>query len=111
MFVFPSVAFITVFNDPNNIPSENLHNSLGYTRIFRVHYSPEITNDVKFMLFKKQGKLVMNFLKIFNTKLGMLLLAIMLKSFQFAFPSIILYNEKNRPRPNIKWILKNFEKI
>ena len=104
-------SFITVFNDPRNKPSANLHDSLGYIIIFRIHYSRSIVNDVKAIVFKKRGKIVINLLRIFNTKIGMFFLGCLLKIFRFAFPNIILYNEDNLPTPSIRWILKNFEKV
>lgn len=104
-------SFITVFNDPRNIPSSKLHDSLGYETIFRIHYSKDIVNDVKAKIFKKKGSYVVNLLKIFNTKFGMLLLGLILKTVKSAFPSLIIYNEENLVNPDIVWMLKNFEKI
>ena len=104
-------SFLTVFNDPRNIPSERLHNSFGYKTIFRIHYSPEIINDVKILTFKLQGKIVEKFLCIFNTQIGIGFLACLLKFSKFLFPKIILYNEENIPESSIKCIIKNFEKI
>lgn len=104
-------SFITVFNDPRNKPSAHLHDSLGYNKIFRIHYSPSIVNDVKAIVFKRKGKIIINLLKLFNTKVGMFFLGCLLKIFQFAFPNIILYNEDNVPTPNLRWILRNFEKV
>ena len=47
-------SFLTVFNDPRNIVSENLHNSLGYETVFRINYAETIVNDVKIIVFKKR---------------------------------------------------------
>ena len=104
-------SFITMFNDPRNKLSANLHDSLGYVRIFRIHYSQNFVSDVKAIVFKKRGKIIINLLRIFNTKIGIFFLGCLLKVFRFAFPNIILYNEDNPPKPNIKWILQNFEKV
>ncbi len=104
-------SFLTVFNDPRNIPSEKLHNSFGYKTIFRIHYSPEIINDVKILTFKLQGKIIEKFLCIFNTHVGIGFLACLLKFSKVLFPKIILYSEENIPEPSIKCIIKNFEKI
>lgn len=104
-------SFLTVFNDPRNIASEKMHNSLGYKTIFRIHYSPEIISDVKILTFKLQGKIVEKFLCIFNTRVGIGFLACLLKFSKFLFPKIILYSEENIPEPSIKCIIKNFEKI
>lgn len=104
-------SFITVFNDPRNIPSEKLHNSFGYKTVFRVHYSSEIVNDVKILVFKPQGKIVEKFLSIFNTRLGTFLLGCLLKTTKSLFPKVILYSEDMIPDPSIRCMLKNFEKI
>jgi hypothetical protein len=51
------------------------------------------------------------FLRVFNTKVGMALLACCLKISKFTLPKIISYNEKKIPNPNIKHMIGNFEKI
>lgn len=104
-------SFITVYVDPRNKSSINLHTSLGYTRIFRIHYSEDIVQDIMILIFKFRGKIIAKLLRFFNTKMGIFLLGCLLKTFKFAFPSVILYNEDNSPKPNIRWILKNFEKV
>jgi L-amino acid N-acyltransferase YncA len=104
-------SFITVFNDPRNTTSVNLHDSLGYKKIFRIHYSKGIINDVKAISFNRKGKIFIKFLEIFNTKIGTVFLAMSLKTFKTFFPKLIIYNEENSPSPDIKWIIKNFEKI
>ena len=100
-----------MFNDPRNIPSTKLHDSLGYQTIFRIHYSEEIVNDVKAIIFKKQGKIIINFLKLFNSKYGMLFLGIILKVLKSIFPSLIIYNEDDLKSPDIGCMLRKFEKI
>ena len=104
-------SFLTVFNDPRNIASENLHNSLGYETVFRINYTETIVNDVKIIVFKKRAIIVKKFLEIFNSKIGMLGLGILLKFTRKIFPKIILYNEENIPEPSIINMIKKFEKI
>ena len=104
-------SFLTVFNDPRNIASENLHNSLGYETIFRINYTEDIINDVKILVFKKRAVIVEKFLKIFNLKIGMLVLGILLKFTRKIFPKIILYSEENIPEPSIMNMINRFEKI
>ena len=102
---------MTVFNDPRNIASENLHNSLGYETVFRINYAETIVNDVKIIVFKKRAIIIKKILKIFNSKIGMLILGILLKFSRKIFPKIILYNEENIPKPSIINMIKKFEKI
>ena len=104
-------SYITVFNDPRNKTSVNLHDSLGYKKIFRIHYSKGIVNDVKAISFDRKGKIFIKFLEIFNTKIGTAFLAVSLKISKTFFPKLIIYNEKDLPSPDIKWIINNFEKI
>ena len=104
-------SFITVFNDPRNTTSVKLHDSLGYEKIFRIHYAKGVVNDVKGISFNKKGELVIKFLGFFNTKIGMIVLGLSLKFLNKIIPKLIIYNEKNSPSPDMKWIIKNFEKI
>jgi hypothetical protein len=104
-------SFITGTIDPANKPSVVLHNKLGFESIFRIHYSPEIIQDVIIFTFNWRGKIVKSFLGIFNNILGMSILACLLKIFKAMFPKIINYNEKKIPNPDVKHIIKNFEKL
>ena len=104
-------SFLTVFNDPRNIASEKMHNSLGYKTIFRIHYSKDIVNDVKIIVFKKRGIFIKKILEIFNSKIGMLILGILIKYSRKLFPRMILYSEENIPEPSIMNMITKFEKI
>ena len=79
--------------------------------MFRSHYSKDIVNDVKAIVFKKRGKMVVNLLRIFNTKSGMLFLGIILKILKSKFPSLIIYNEDELQPPDINHMLRKFEKV
>jgi len=104
-------SFISMFNDPRNEASENLHNSLGYKKLFRINYSRDVKQDFKIISFNTKGKILSNLLKIFNTTCGMFFLGLMLKSFFPIFVKFVNHTEDDRPTPNFKWILNNFEKI
>mgnify|MGYP006138649493 CR=1 FL=1 len=104
-------SYIMVLFNPENTASSNLHNSLGYKKIFRMKYSKEYVNDVCGISFKKNGSVFFKILKLFNKKIGMFFLALTLKIFKPFFRQLLGYNEKNLPTPNIRWIIKNFEKI
>ena len=103
-------SFITGMIDPTNKQSV-FHYKLGWEAIFRIHYSSEITQDVTIFTFNRRGKIVKSFLGIFNNILGMSILACLLKIFKAMFPKIINYNEKKIPNPDVKHIIKNFEKL
>ena len=104
-------SFITGMIDPANKQSMSLHDGFGFKTIFRIHYSPEIIQDVIIFTFNRRGKIVKSFLGIFNNILGISILACLLKIFKTMFPKILNYNEKKIPNPDVKHIIKNFEKI
>lgn len=104
-------SFITVFVDPRNEASTKLHNSVGYKTIFRINYSKEIIQDVKIIILKPKGKIIKKILTCLNTKIGIFFLACILKTSRSLFKKMIAYNEEQVPIPDIKWIIKKFEKI
>ena len=104
-------SFVTVFVDPRNDSSIKMHDELGYKTMFRIHYSKDIIQDIKIIIFKKRGFIVKKFLRCFNTKIGVFLLACILKISRSLFKKMIAYDEKAVPIPDIKQIINNFEKI
>ena len=88
-----------------------MHDGLGYETIFRIHYSKDVIQDIKIIIFKKRGVIVKKFLECFNTKIGIFFLACILKTSRSLFKKMIAYNEEQVPIPDIKWIIKKFEKI
>ena len=105
------LSFVTVFIDPRNETSVKLHNSLNYDTIFRIHYSDEIVQDVKIIIFKSRGKIIKKFLSCFNSKIGIFFLACALKSIKPLFKKVLSYNEEYTPSPSIRTIVSKFEKI
>jgi len=104
-------SYIAGLIDINNKQSLKLNRGLGFKTLFRIHYTKNITQDIIILVFKPRGKIVEMFLRTFNTKVGMIILACFLKISKSTFPKIISYNEKKIPEPNVKHIIKNFEKI
>ena len=88
-----------------------MHDGLGYKTIFRIHYSDEIIQDVKIIIFNFKGKMIRKILSAFNTKIGILFLACFLKISQNLFKKIFAYDEIKVPVANIKTIFTKFEKI
>ena len=103
-------SFITIFIDPRNPATVKLHDFYGYRTVFRIHYSPDIVQDVKILVFKSKGEIVAKFLSIFNTHFGIVLLAFILRVTKFLFARIIAHTS-DVPNPSLRWIIKNFEKI
>ena len=104
-------SFVTVFVDPRNDSSIKMHDGLGYETIFRIHYSKDVIQDIKIIIFKKRGNVVRKFLKCFNTKIGIFFLACILKISRSLFKKMFAYDEKEIPVLSIKNIVINFKKI
>ena len=104
-------SFVTVFIDPRNQTSVKLHDSFNYSTIFRIHYSDEIIQDVRIIIFKPSGKIIKKFLSCFNSKIGIFFLACTLKATKPLFKKVLSYNEENIPSPSIKTIVSKFEKL
>ena len=104
-------SFVTVFVDPRNDSSIKMHDELGYKTMFRIHYSKDIIQDIKIIIFKKRGNVVRKFLKCFNTKIGIFFLACILKISRSLFKKMFAYDEKEIPVLSIKNIVINFKKI
>ena len=105
------LSFVTVFIDPRNETSVKLHDSFNYDTIFRIHYSDEIIQDVKLIVFKPRGKIIKKFLSCFNYKIGIFFLACALKLTKPLFKKVLSYNEEYTPSPSIRTIVSKFEKI
>jgi len=104
-------SYVTGLIDINNKESLKLNHGLGFKTVFRIHYAKNITQDIVILVFKPRGKIIETFLRIFNTKAGIAVLACCLKISKSMLPKIISYNEKKIPNPDVKQIIKNFEKI
>ena len=104
-------SFVTVFVDPRNNSSIKMHDGLGYETIFRIHYSKDVIQDIKIIIFKRRGNMIRKFLRCFNTKIGIFFLACILKISRGLFKKMFAYDEKEIPVLSIKNIVTNFKKI
>ena len=104
-------SFVTVFVDPRNDSSVKMHDGLGYETIFRIHYSKDIIQDIKIIIYKRRGNVIRKFLRCFNTKIGIFFLACILKISRGLFKKMFAYDEKETPVLSIKNIVTNFKKI
>jgi len=105
-------SFICGSRNPENVRAIKLHDFYGFKPIFRIHYSPGYVRDVIILVLKTKGKVMEKILKLFNTKIGIAILAISLKiSKSSLFKWILTYPPEEFPDPRIIYIIKNFEKI
>ncbi len=105
-------SFILASRNPANTRIIKLHDFLGFRRIFRIHYTQDMVREAIILVLKPRGKIVQKFLGIFNTKVGMVVLSIGLKiTRSFLFAKLLAYDPNRYPNPDMKYIIKNFEKV
>ena len=105
-------SFITDSINPENTPVVKLVRHFGFKPLFRIHYADNLVRDVGILVLKTKGKVMEKILKLFNTKIGIAILAISLKiSKSSLFKWILTYPPEEFPDPRIIYIIKNFEKI
>ncbi len=104
-------SYLATYQDPNNIDSVKIHKWLNFETIFRIHYSKEIVQDVKILVFKPKGKIIRKFLRIFNSLLGTIILTSILKITKGLFPQILGHEIEGLEDVNISTAIRNFKKI
>ncbi len=105
-------SFITYSNNPENTPIVKLVRHFEFTPLFRIHYSDNLVRDAGILVFKTKGKVLEKILKLFNTKIGIVILAISLKIFRkLTFRSLLTLPPDEFPSPDLMYIIKNFQKI
>jgi len=104
-------SFILLSRNPENIGIVKLHTIFGFKPLFRIHYSSDVISEALILPLKFYGKIITKTLRIFNTKFGIILLAILLKLSKRSFTSTLTLSPDDFPNANIKYIISNFEKI
>ena len=94
-----------------DINSFKIHKWLNFETIFRIHYSKNIVQDVKFLVLKPKGKIIRRFLKMFNSLFGIIILTSILKIMKGVFPQILGHEIEDLDDVNIRTSIRNFEKI
>lgn len=104
--------FITASRDPENINAVKLHNFFKLMPIFQVKYRENLTRDVIFRSFSIKGNIVGGMLKLFNSKIGTIILITSIKILKKTlFKKVLTYSAEEFPDPDIIFSIKNFEKI
>lgn len=105
-------SFIVGSRNPQNLNAVRLHDFYGLLPVFQIKYSPEFIRDVVILNLNRRGKLVVEFLKIFNNLLGMSILVCALKIFKkLLFKTLLTYPSDEFPAPDIQYAIKNFKKL
>ena len=104
--------FITASRDPENINAVKLHDFFNLMPIFQVKYRKNFTRDVIFRSFSNKGDIVEWILKLFNSKIGAIILITSIKILKKTlFKKILTYSAEEFPDPDVIFSIKNFKKI
>jgi len=104
-------SFILGSTNPENIPVVKLYSFLGFSRLFRIHYSHGIVTDAKILVLKPKGRIIEKLLNLINTKIGMFAMAVTVKVAKSSFRGILTLSPNEFPDPSILYIVRNFEKV
>ncbi|MGI0056308.1 MAG: GNAT family N-acetyltransferase [Nitrosarchaeum sp.] len=106
------ISFLTGVFKPTNLVSIKIHTAIGYKPIFNFYYNKQVGEEIIVILpFNKKGDLLYNMLRVFNTRIGNALFAIILILFRPFLRSITAFEGEEMPKINFKECIKNFKKI
>jgi len=104
-------SYVLATRRAENKRIRGLHDHLGFEHIFTINYSKEITSEVVILIINKQGLFIKKLLSFFNTKFGIFILSILLRSSgKKLFSSLLAYNPNRYPSPDFHNIMKKFRK-
>lgn len=97
--------------NPKNTPMVKLGDLTGRKVLFRIHYSPDLIRDVNIIVLGKKGEIVAKFLSGFNSLIGTVILSLALRIIKGLFGRFSTYPLEEFPKPDIKYMIRNFEKV
>ena len=104
-------SFLSTYLLANNVQSTKIHEFHHFSLMFRIHFSKEKIMDVRFVAWNLKGRIVKKIFRLFNSRVGMLTLACMLRISKPLFPRLLGHTAEDIPDPSVTWIMKNFTKI
>lgn len=106
------ISFLTGVFKPSNAVSIKMHTQIGYTPLFTFFYNPTEGKEIIVMLtFNKKGFFLMKLFRIFNTKVGNFLFAVLFKSFHPFLKNLIAFSSNIMPQMDFSYSVNNFEKV
>ena len=107
-----NISFLTGVFKPSNIISIKAHTKIGYRAVFTSHYNKEEGREIFVILpFNKKGKILENFMKVFNTRIGNALFTISFFLLNPFLKNIMAFSGDAIPKIDISYSLRNFEKV
>ena len=107
-----NISFLSGVFKPSNITSIKAHTKIGYKPVFTCHYSKKEGKEIAVILpFNKKGLFMINFMKIFNTRIGNAMFALLLYLLKPFLKNLIAFSGNAMPEIELSYSLSNFEKV
>ena len=107
-----NLSFLTGVYKTTNLISIKIQSSLGFIPIFSIDYSKLEGREIVIILsFNSKGKLIKNFMKFFDTKIGNILFSLFFILLKPLLKNIIGLSAGTMPKIDLKYSLYNFEKV
>jgi len=107
-----NISFLSGVFKPSNITSIKAHTKIGYKPVFTCHYSKKEGKEIVVILpFNKKGLFMINFMKIFNTRIGNAMFALLLYLLKPFLKNLIAFSANAMPEIELSYSLSNFEKV
>ena len=104
-------SFLLGSTEVSNIASSRIHEFVDMHVVFRIPYSKDRILDIRLLPFNAKGKIIGKLFRFFNLRIGMFILACILRISKPIFPRVLGHTTEDIPDPNITWIMKNFNKV
>lgn len=105
-------SFLTGVFKPTNTNSVKMHMNVGYIPLFTFYYNKTEGAEIPVILpFNKKGLFLIKIFKIFNTKSGNFLFALILWMLRPFLKNLIAFSNNEIPKLDFKYCMNNFEKV
>lgn len=106
------LSFLMGVFKPTNLISIKTHIKIGYIPLFTIFYNQEEGKEIIVILpFNSKGKILTNFLKIFDTRIGNSLFTFLFTLSQPFIKKLIAFDSTKMPKIDFTFSIKNFEKV
>lgn len=106
------ISFLTGVFKPSNAASISIHTKVGFVPIFSFYYNENEGREIIVILpFNKKGIMLMQTLRIFNTKIGNFFFAVIFKICNPLLKNLIAFTGSKMSKMDFNSSIKNFNKV
>ena len=106
------ISFLSGVIKPSNSISIKIHFRIGYTPIFTSNYNTTEGKEIVVILpLNKKGHMIVNLMKIFNTRLGNAVFSLLFLIFRGLLKNLINFSGNKMSKIDLSYSIRNFEKV